>query len=106
MKNRPESAIDSPEELVANLRALLSEAEKLVGESAGEYASDKMSALQERLQAAQERVQELYGVARDKVAYGARQADKTIRAHPYESAAIALGIGVLIGVLIRRSNSR
>lgn len=105
MKNRPESAIDSPEELVANLRALLSEAEKLVGESAGEYASDRLTALQERLQAAQERVQELYGVARDKVAYGARQTDKTIRAHPYESLAIALGIGVLLGALIRRSNS-
>lgn len=104
MKNRPESAIDSPEELVANLRALLSEAEKLVGESAGEYASEKMSALQDRLQAAQERVQEFYGVARDKIAYGARQTDKTIRSHPYESLAVALGVGVLIGALIRRNN--
>lgn len=104
MKSRPEAALDSPEELVANLRALLSEAEKLVGESAGEYASDKWQALQERLQSAQERVQELYGVARDKVASGAREADKTIRSHPYESLAIALGIGVLLGAFLRRNN--
>lgn len=93
----------SPEELVSNLRSLLAEAEKLVGESAGEYASSRMEELYTRLQAAQERVQELYGVAREKVAAGARQTDRTIRSHPYESLAIALGIGVLLGALIRRN---
>lgn len=105
MKRSSSESATSPEELVSNLRNLLSEAEKLVGESAGEYASDKMSALYDRLQTAQERVQELYGVARDKVAAGAQSTDRTIRAHPYESLAIALGIGVLLGAFIRRSSN-
>lgn len=103
MKRSATETSTSPEELVANLRGLLTEAEKLVGESAGEYTSSKMEELSDRLRAAQERVQEMYGVARDKVAYGARQADRTIRSHPYESLAIALGIGVLLGAFIRRS---
>lgn len=103
MKHRSETS-DSPEELVSNLRSLLAEAEQLVGNTAGEFASDKLNALYGRLQDAQERVQQMYGVARDKVAQGARETDRVIRSHPYESLAIALGIGVLLGALIRRSN--
>ncbi|MBA4138291.1 MAG: hypothetical protein C0518_13345 [Opitutus sp.] len=105
MKRSSAETSTSPEELVSNLRSLLSEAEKLVGESAGEYASDKMSELYNRLQSAQERVQELYGVAREKVAAGAQTTDRTIRSHPYESLAIALGIGVLLGALLRRNSN-
>lgn len=105
MKHRSESSTsDSPEELVSNLRSLLAEAEQLVGNTAGEYASDKLHALYGRLQDAQERVQEMYGVARDKVAEGARETDRVIRSHPYESLAIALGIGVLLGAFIRRNH--
>ena len=39
-----------------------------------------------------------------KVVAGARATDETIRAHPYESLAIALGVGVLLGALIRRNS--
>jgi ElaB/YqjD/DUF883 family membrane-anchored ribosome-binding protein len=94
----------SPEELVSNLRGLLAEAEKLVGDSASSYASEKLSDLSDRLHNAQERMQELYGVAREKVVAGARETDKTIRSHPYESIALAVGVGVLLGVLLRRNN--
>jgi ElaB/YqjD/DUF883 family membrane-anchored ribosome-binding protein len=104
MKRSTDTSTSSPEELVSHLRGLLEEAEKLVGDSAGEYASGKMEEIQERLHAAQERMQEMYGVARDKVAYGARQADRTIRSHPYESLAVALGVGVLLGAFLRRNN--
>jgi len=31
-------------------------------------------------------------------------ADSAIRAHPYESLAIALGVGVLLGALLRRNH--
>ena len=32
----------------------------------------------------------------------ARKADQTIRAHPYESVGVAFGIGVLLGLALRR----
>lgn len=47
-------------------------------------------------------MEDIYGVARKKVVSGARQADDAIRSHPYESLAIALGVGVLLGALIKR----
>jgi len=46
---------------------------------------------------AQERLTDLYDSAKEKVTEGARRTDEAIRAHPYESLAIALGVGVLIG---------
>jgi ElaB/YqjD/DUF883 family membrane-anchored ribosome-binding protein len=98
MKSR---TAQSPEKLVDNLRDLLSEAEKLVGD-ASEGASAKAEELGSRLESAQERLQEYYDNAREKVVSGAKNADKTIRTHPYESLAIALGVGVLIGALINR----
>jgi len=33
---------------------------------------------------------------------GAKTADKTIRDHPYQSIGIAVGVGLLIGVLVAR----
>lgn len=101
MKNR---TAQSPEKLVGNLRDLLSEAEKLVGD-ASEGASAKAEDLHSRLELAQEKLQEYYDTARERVVTTAKTADKTIRSHPYESLAIALGVGVLIGALINRNRS-
>ena len=103
MKKR-NGTTESPEQLVAHLRDLLSEAEQLVGDSAGEFIGEKTEAMRERLQHAQERLQEFYSTARDRVISGARTTDATIRSHPYESAAVALGVGILIGALVRRNH--
>jgi ElaB/YqjD/DUF883 family membrane-anchored ribosome-binding protein len=103
MKKKTATA-ESPEQLVKHLRELLTEAEHMVGDSAGQYVGEKADALRERFQHAQERLEELYETARDKVVAGAKTTDQAIRSHPYESLAIALGVGVLIGALVRRSN--
>jgi len=101
MKKRNGHA-ESPEQLVTHLRELLHEAEHLVGDSAGQYVGEKAEAMRERFHQAQERLEELYSTARDKVVAGAKTADGAIRSHPYESLAIALGLGVLIGAVMRR----
>jgi ElaB/YqjD/DUF883 family membrane-anchored ribosome-binding protein len=103
MKKR-NGTTESPEQLVTHLRDLLAEAEQLVGDSAGEFVGEKSEDMRARLQHAQERLQEFYSTARDKVVAGAKSTDATIRSHPYESLAVALGIGLLIGALMRRGN--
>ncbi|SRR5258708_5745465 len=103
MKNRTESP-QSPAEMADHLRALLAEAEKTLAENATEQTRSKIEDLQDRIEDAQEKIKEVYGDARKKVLAGARRADETIRTHPYESLAIALGVGVLLGALIRRNN--
>jgi ElaB/YqjD/DUF883 family membrane-anchored ribosome-binding protein len=104
MKKRSATA-ETPEQMVSHLRDLLGEAEKMVGGSASEYVGEKAEALRERFSDAQERLSELYHAAQEKVVDSAKTADKTIRAHPYESIAIALGVGVLVGALLRRGNN-
>ena len=74
----------------------------MMGDTLTEHSEDAMSALRSRFDAAQERAGELYAGARKKVVAGARCTDETIRANPYQSLAIAAGIGLLVGVLVGR----
>jgi len=39
----------------------------------------------------------------DQTAAAAKAADKAVREHPYQAIGIALGFGVLIGLLVSRS---
>jgi ElaB/YqjD/DUF883 family membrane-anchored ribosome-binding protein len=106
MKNRNgHHTAESPEQLIHNIQSLMAEVEALVAApgSVDAETGSKLGQLQEKLSGASEKVQEFYQSARKRVVAGAHQADETIRSHPYQSLAVALGVGVLLGVLIRRS---
>jgi ElaB/YqjD/DUF883 family membrane-anchored ribosome-binding protein len=102
MKNKTESTAQTPQDLLDDLHTLVGEAEKMMGDSVSEHTEDAISALRSRFDAAQERLAELYTGARKKVVAGAKYTDETIRANPYQSLAIAAGIGLLVGVLVGR----
>lgn len=95
---------ESPEQLLEDLRTLVTEAEKTLGAALTEGAEDQLGDLRERLESARAKAQSVLDGARQKVAAGARQADAAIRSHPYESLAVALGVGVLLGALLRRNH--
>ena len=102
MKNNTETTAQTPKELLKDLHALVAEAEKMMGDSLSEHTEGAVSALRTRFDAAQERMGELYTGARKKVIAGAKYTDETIRANPYQSIAIAVGVGLLVGVLVGR----
>jgi ElaB/YqjD/DUF883 family membrane-anchored ribosome-binding protein len=102
MKNKSDSSTQTPSDLLQDLRTLVADAEKMMGESLTEHSADAMSALRTRFDAAQERLGEFYEGARKKVVAGAKCTDEAIRANPYQSLAIALGAGLLVGVLLGR----
>ena len=104
MKNNKESAAQTPQDLLDDLRTLVVEAEKMLGDSITEHSEDALGALRARFDSAQERVGELCVGARKRVIAGAKYTDETIRANPYQSLAIAAGVGLLVGVLIGRRN--
>lgn len=101
-RNGTGSIAQKPEEILNDLRSLVTEAEKLIGETAGEQSEAMLASLRERFAAAQERFADVYEGARKKVVAGAKYTDETIRENPYQSLAVALGIGVLVGVLVGR----
>jgi ElaB/YqjD/DUF883 family membrane-anchored ribosome-binding protein len=102
MKNQTDSAAQTPQDLLDDLRTLVAEAEKMLGDSVTEHSADAMSALRARFEATQERLGELYAGARKKVVAGAKCTDEAIRENPYQALAIAAGVGLLVGVLLGR----
>ena len=101
MKNNQATA-HTPKELLAELQTLVAEAEKMMGDSLAEHSEDAISALRSRVGAAQERFDDIYEGAKKKVVAGAKYTDTTIRENPYQALAIALGVGLLVGVLLGR----
>ena len=99
--NNQETA-HTPKELLTELQTLVSEAETMMAGSLSEHSHDALNNLRERFSAAQERFSDIYEGAKKKVVAGAKCADATIRENPYQSLAIALGVGVVIGVLVGR----
>lgn len=105
MKNNTESAhaTHTPNDLVNELKSLASEAENMITGS-GEKPSDALHNLQERFRMVQERFSSTCETARKNVAAGAHATDEAIRANPYQSLAIAAGVGLLVGVLLGRNS--
>ncbi|MFA6289212.1 MAG: hypothetical protein WC661_17655 [Opitutaceae bacterium] len=101
MKSTKDTA-HTPKEILHDLQALVVEAETMLADSASEHTGEVVENLRARFHAAQERFSELYEGARKKVAAGAKCTDEAIRANPYQSIAIAAGVGLLIGVLVGR----
>lgn len=85
------------------MRVLARDSEELLRVTAGELG-DRARKARDRLAAAVARAKETcedlqeqgYASARSAV----KRADATVRAHPYESIAIALGVGLLVGVVL------
>jgi len=102
MKNNTEAVTSAPNELLNDLHSIVNEAENMTGDSLSEHTTAAVSALRKRFDAAHERLAGIYTDARTKVVAGAKCTDATIRANPYQSLAIAAGVGLLVGVLVGR----
>jgi len=94
-----------PKDLINELRELVSEANTLLASSVSEYSAEALAGLRSRISAVEGRLSEYYRDARKQVIAGARATDRTIREHPYPSLAIALGVGVVVGVLLGRRDN-
>ncbi len=86
------------ERLVSDLKLLVRDAEELV-EATAQDVSDRAKEARARLRRAVALARETCDGLQDKAVAGARAADSVIRDHPYQSLGIALGVGVLLGVL-------
>jgi ElaB/YqjD/DUF883 family membrane-anchored ribosome-binding protein len=118
MKNRQDTGTtaETPEQLIEHISRLMSEAEAMIAGPHTEQTSSKLSTIKSRLETARDELSSAYGRAREGiadaydrarkgVATGAKYTDQTIREYPYQSLAVALGVGVLIGALIGRRNN-
>jgi ElaB/YqjD/DUF883 family membrane-anchored ribosome-binding protein len=108
MKFSNEIATGQPkntDELITNISRLMDEAEEMLSESSSQHAEETVELLRERDYDPERPIRARYAATKSKIAEAGRRTDKIIRAYPYGSAALALGVGLLLGACFsRRSN--
>lgn len=101
MKNQRIKHFETPDALRHDFTTLSEDAEALL-DATKEILDDKVKAAREQLAASIERSQEIYQDLQKKALKGARYADEAVHEHPYQTAFIALGVGVILGLVIGR----
>lgn len=102
MKSRSASEMDeSTEQLLKDLREVVEDGEELLRAGASEL-NEKGKAARERLSAALESARETGRRLQERTIAGAKATDRVIREKPYQSIAVAFGVGLLLGVILNR----
>jgi ElaB/YqjD/DUF883 family membrane-anchored ribosome-binding protein len=80
---------------------LMEDAQALLTATA-HVAEEKVVEARKRLTAAIERGKEAWNNVQEKAIAGAKATDQVIRDNPYKALGVALGVGVIVGYLLRR----
>jgi ElaB/YqjD/DUF883 family membrane-anchored ribosome-binding protein len=89
------------ERLMGDLKLVMQDAEDLL-KATGGAAGSKVSEVRNRLGNVLASAKTTYGRVQNKTAGAAKATDRVIRTHTYKSLGIALGVGLLLGVIFAR----
>jgi ElaB/YqjD/DUF883 family membrane-anchored ribosome-binding protein len=92
---------EANQQLARDLKAVVRDAEELIIATAGQ-AGEKLTEARGRLAVALESAKDTCHKLEEKTVATAKATDRCIREHPYESIGVAFGLGLLIGVILRR----
>ncbi|WP_409993751.1 YqjD family protein [Roseateles oligotrophus] len=95
----------SKDRLMADLHAVVAEAESLLratAGSAGEGASELRAKVQASLDRAKHNLAELQDAAVERAKAAGRATDAYVHENPWQSIGVAAGVGLLLGMLIAR----
>jgi ElaB/YqjD/DUF883 family membrane-anchored ribosome-binding protein len=98
----------SKEKLIADFEALIADTEELLGATAaqgGEKVAAMRSRMADRLVDAKERLTAVQKVVTDRTRATAKATDDYVRGNPWQSVAIAGGVGFVLGFLLTRIGS-
>lgn len=96
-----ESRYETPDALRHDAHTLAEDARALL-EATSEVADEKVAEARKRLAAALNGGRQISARLQEKAIHGAKVADQTVRTHPYETIAVAFGLGALVGCLLSR----
>jgi ElaB/YqjD/DUF883 family membrane-anchored ribosome-binding protein len=93
------------EDLISDFKALMADAEDLIKATAS-HDDGPLSAIRsktlETLNSAKESLSSVEGTVTEKAKVVAERTDEFVHRNPWEAVGIAAGIGLLLGLLIRR----
>ena len=100
-----DSAIETKEQLVSNLRRVISDAEDLLAATAGQTDSrvnELRARAREDLNVAREKLADADAAVRARARQAATATDEYVHDNPWSSIGAAAALGILIGVLLGR----
>jgi ElaB/YqjD/DUF883 family membrane-anchored ribosome-binding protein len=104
MNRKTEEHIESPgEKLIEDLKSVVHDGQELLRAGAQELG-ERGSEARERLSDALESAKDMGRKLQKQTINGAKATDRVIRENPYQSLAIAFGLGLLLGIVINRRN--
>lgn len=95
----------SKEKLIADFEALIADTEELLGATTaqgGEKMAAMRSRMADRLAEAKQRLTTVQKAVVDRTRATAKATDDYVRGNPWQSVAIAGGVGILVGFLLTR----
>ena len=99
------TSVNSQEQLVSDIKSVISEAEEMLGataDQAGEKIANLRARIQERLRDAKVRLADAEELLVEKTKAAARATDDYVHESPWTAVGIAAGVGLLVGLLIGR----
>lgn len=101
MQNQRTKHFETPDAVRHDLSTLSDDAEALL-EATKEIVDEKVKSARVQLNASIKRSQEVYNGLQKKALKGAKYADEVVHEHPYQTAIVALGMGVILGLVCGR----
>ena len=105
MSNANSATVDSQEQLVSDIKSVISEAEEMLGvtaDQAGEKIANLRARVETRLRDAKLRLIEAEALLVAKTKAAAQATDAYVHESPWTAVGIAAGVGVLVGLIIGR----
>jgi ElaB/YqjD/DUF883 family membrane-anchored ribosome-binding protein len=100
-----QAAIDTQEQLVSDIKSVISEAEEMLSHTA-DQTGDKISQLRARVKArlsdARERLVDAEAALRHHTKKAARATDDYVHESPWTAVGVAAAVGLLVGLIIGR----
>lgn len=100
--NIEEQAVKDSKRLVKDLRDIVAKAEAMLKKAVGDVTEESVASLREQCAKSQARLGQLFSDTKNHCVDGAKRVDASVRAKPYQTLAIAAGVGLLLGLLVRR----
>jgi len=100
---QPNENMTKSKQTVGDCMDTLAEDARALVAATSDVAGEKVREARKRLAAALERGKGVYDQVRDKALDGAKATDQLLRDNPYQTIAIALGVGVIVGLLVATS---
>lgn len=100
-----QSSVESQEQLVSDIKSVISEAEEILGataDQAGEKIAKLRARISERLRDAKYRLADAEDLLLAKTKAAARATDDYVHESPWAAVGIAAGVGLLVGLLVGR----